>query len=338
MDTGQVLRLRDMLDILEARLQGVTATLADMAKTHAGLPMAARTRSQTATPTTFGLRIAGWLAPLARCLDRLDELRPRLLAVQLGGASGTLGALGGQGIATMEALAAELGLTCPPKPWHSERDSIVELANWLSMVSGLLGRIGADLILLSRSEIAEITLEGGGGSSTMPQKSNPVFAETLVSLARSNAAQAGLAQAALLHCEERDGAAWAIEWLALPPMIAATAAGLRHTAILLDALSPNPERMTQTLAANGGAVHAEALAFALARQMPLAEAQTLVKTAATTCVREGGTLTDHIAAACKAHGIDPPDPDTAARIRTARDLTARAIMAARIPRHSQSHS
>ncbi|MDT8343368.1 MAG: lyase family protein, partial [Thermohalobaculum sp.] len=194
MDTGLVLRLGAILDILGDRLDRLVDRLAAEAARHAGLAMAGRTRSQIATPTTLGLRIAAWLAPLARCRERLGQMRPRLLVVQLGGASGNLSILGAQGPAAIDALAAELDLHAPAKPWGTERDGLVELANWLAMVSGLLGRIGADLIVMGRSEIAEMAAGEGGGSSTMPQKANPVLAETLVTLARLAAAQAGLMQ------------------------------------------------------------------------------------------------------------------------------------------------
>jgi 3-carboxy-cis,cis-muconate cycloisomerase len=287
--------------------------------------MAGRTRSQIATPTSFGLRIAGWLAPLARCRDRLRELRPRLMVVQLGGATGNLAVLGDQGIVVMEAVADELGLGCPAKPWHTERDAVVELANWLSMVSGLLGRIGADLILMGRSEIAEVTTGTGGGSSTMPQKQNPVLAETLVALARFNGGQAGLAQQALLHTEERDGTVWAVEWLALPQMLVATAAGLRHAATLAAGLRPRPERMAAAIASGGGAAHAEAMAFALARSMPLSEAQGLVKAAAADQARLGGQLGDRVAALCAERGIPAPELRDEALSALSRELIRRTV-------------
>lgn len=302
-DTALVLRLRRVLGILEDRLRALTAALAEQASRHARLPMAGRTRSQIATPVTFGLRIAAWYGPLARCLARLAELRPRLLRVQLSGAAGTLSVLGEKGPAVLERLARDLDLGCPPKSWNTERDGIVELANWLAMVSGLLGRIGADLILMGRSEIAEARAGRGGGSSTMPQKSNPVLAEALVTLARFNATQAGAAQAALIHPEDRDGPAWSGEWLVLPQMAVATGAGLAHARTLAETLTPDPAAMAANMELGGGAVHAEALAFALARHMPLPQAQAIVKAAAE---EEGGTLADRVAARARAAGVPAP--------------------------------
>lgn len=329
MDTGLVLRLRDVLDLLEARLAGLIETLGAQAERYAGLRMAGRTRSQIATPTTFGLRIAGWMAPLVRCRHRLDELRPRLLVVQLGGATGNLAVLGDQGIPVMEALAVELGLGCPAKPWHVERDAMVELANWLAMVSGLIGRIGADLIVLGRSEIAEARAGSGGGSSTMPQKANPVLAETLVTLARYNATQAGLAQQALMHTEERDGTSWAIEWLCLPPMVLATGAGLRHAAELMADLRPDPARMAEAIEINGGSAHAEALAFALAVHMPLPEAQNVIKAAAAAQRAGGGTLFDQVKAVCTDRGIPVPTLDPECMLETSREFVRRVTVASK---------
>jgi 3-carboxy-cis,cis-muconate cycloisomerase len=223
-----------------------------------------------------------------------------LLVVQLGGASGNLSVLGGQAIAVMQALASDLGLACPAKPWHTERDGIVELANWLAMVSGLLGRIGGDLILMGRSEAGEARAGTGGGSSTMPQKSNPVLAETLVTLARFNAGLSGQAQQALLHQEERDGAAWTGEWLVLPQMLVATGAGLSHALDLIGTLEADPARMAAVIEIGGGAIQAESLAFALARHISLADAQQIVKQAAR---GTDGTLAERVAAICRGHGL-----------------------------------
>ena len=323
-DTGLVLRLRKMLDLFEDRLRQIIAHLADQAEAHAALPMAGRTRTQIATPITFGLRVAGWLMPLVRCLERLEQLHPRLMLVQLGGASGALSILGDKGPAVAEDLAGRLGLGCPDKPWHTERDGIVELGNWLAMVTGLLGRIGADLTVMGRSEIAEARAGTAGGSSTMPQKANPVGAEALVTLARATGAQAASLQQALLFTEERDGVAWGIEWMVLPPMLSATGAALRHAITLAETLTPDGNAMARNMELGGGAIHAEALAFALAEQMPLREAQALVKQAA----RQGGDLRDQITRLCAEQGLTVPNLECT-DIRSAAALTRGAVAAAR---------
>ncbi|MEM7745718.1 MAG: adenylosuccinate lyase family protein [Pseudomonadota bacterium] len=324
-DTGWVLRLCEVLAILAGRLDAVIASLADQAEAHAGTVMAGRTRSQIATPVTLGLRIAGWLAPLVRCRDRLAELKPRLLVVQFGGASGNLSALQGRGVEVMAGLADELALGCPEKPWHTERDGLVELANWLAMVTSLLGRMGGDLIILGRSEIAEVRAGRGGGSSTMPQKSNPVGAEALVVLARQVSGLAATLHQVLLSQEERDGTTWPLEWLTLPGMLEGTGAALRHAEVLAGSLNPAPEAMARTMALGGGAIHAEALAFELAQHMPLPEAQALIKQA----VAQGGDLVAGVRRLCAERALDTGDLDLSAQTATDAALIARIVATAR---------
>lgn len=277
-DTGLILRLRDALTVLEARTAAVIAALAALADAHRGTPMAARTRGQQATPIRFGLKAANWLAPLLRQRQRLAELRPRLLAVQFGGAAGDLSALGDDGPAVADGLADALGLA-RAEPWHTQRDRLLELGNWLAMTTAALGKLGGDLILLAQSEVGEIRLKGAGGSSTMPHKQNPVGPEMLVALARFTAGQLGTLHQAALQDHERDGAAWTLEWLTLPGMVVAAAAALRHAAAVLAALEVDSGRMRAALQAGGGLAFAEAASFALARHMPRPAAQALVKAA-----------------------------------------------------------
>ncbi|MDP5305985.1 lyase family protein [Paracoccus spongiarum] len=275
-DSALALQLREALLPIEDRLRRLDAALACRARDHAALPIAARTRFQIAAPTTLGAKIAVWRAPLARHLQRLDELRPRLLAVSLFGAAGTGAALAPRMAQTRHALAAELGLTATDTPWHAARDAICETGGWLALVTGSLGKIGADLILLGQSEIGEVTAGSGGGSSTMPQKSNPVAAEALVALARLNAGNCGTLFQAMIHAQERDGSALALEWSCLPDMVIRTGAALRLALNLAETLAPRPEAIAATFAADRGAMLAEAAGFHLARHMPRAEALRIV--------------------------------------------------------------
>lgn len=322
-DTGLVLRLKPVLAILETRLGRLVERLVAEAERYARLPMAGRTRSQVSTPTTLGLRIAGWAAPLARSRRRLVELRPRLLVVQFGGASGNLSVLGAHGPAVMDALADALGLGRSTKPWGAERDGFVELGGWLALVSGLLGRMAGDLILMGRSEIAELAAGAGGGSSTMPQKANPVRAEAILSLARHTMGAQSIMLPTLLHQEERDGTAWAAEWTALPQMLMATGVALSHALELAGSLRPDAARMAAALETGGGTVHAEALAFALAREIPLPQAQELLREAARRTAAEGGTLAAEVAVLCAARGLAPPAVDMTRAVETAAALIAR---------------
>ncbi|MFL5336886.1 MAG: 3-carboxy-cis,cis-muconate cycloisomerase [Geminicoccaceae bacterium] len=287
LDTALVLQLRDALGLLGRRLDEVIVALARLADEHRATPIIGRTRFQQAVPTTFGLKVAGWLAPLLRHRDRLGELSPRLLLVQLGGAAGNLAALRDQGIAVMAGLAGELGLGCPAMPWHNQRDGLAELGSWLSLITGSLGKLGLDVLLLAQNEIAEVREADGGGSSTMPQKSNPIRAEALVTLARRNVTLLGGMHEALLHAQERDGTSWQLEWLTLPDMVIGAAAALAHADVLLRTLIVDTNRMRANLDASQGLFLAEAASFALAEHMPRAEAQELVKSACRDAMKSG---------------------------------------------------
>lgn len=277
-DTALMLCLSQVLQRLETRLQDLNDILTDKAVKLAGLPIPARTRFQIAAPTTLGAKLAVWKSALIRHQERLAELRPRLLTVSFFGAAGTGAALP-QMAEVRHALAEELQLTQADTPWHAARDNVVELAGWLALITGSLGKIGADLIFLGQSEIGEIVAGTGGGSSTMPQKSNPVAAEALVTIARLNAGAVGTMHQAMIHVQERDGSALAIEWQTLPDMITRTGASLRHATALAQSLKPNPERIAQTFANDRGAMMAEAAGFYLTRHMPRKDALQIVKQA-----------------------------------------------------------
>jgi 3-carboxy-cis,cis-muconate cycloisomerase len=241
-DTSLVLRLRPVLEEFGTRLVGCLTVLNELEQNFGGRSLMGRTRMQDATPITVADRIAAWRGPLERHLERLAALRPHLIVLQFGGAVGTLDKLGALGPAVARRLAERLDLGLPEQSWHSQRDDFSELAGWLSLVSGSLGKIGADIGLMAQNTVGEVVLEGGGGSSAMPHKSNPVKAEVLVSLARFNAVLVGGMHQALVHEQERSGTAWTLEWLILPQMVMATAAGLRTALALLGQIQDLGER------------------------------------------------------------------------------------------------
>lgn len=229
-DTALVLRLRPILDLLGARLDAVTAALATLASAQGSHRLMGRTRMQDAMPITVGDKIATWSAPLARDRARLAELRPRLLVLQFGGAVGTRDGLDGKGAAIAQRLAEALGLGVA-ESWQAQRDNLAELAGWLALVTGSLGKIGVDVALLA--QMRDVHIAGSGGSSAMPHKQNPVMAEVLVALARHNATLIGGMHQAMLHEQERSGSAWTLEWLTLPQMIVPAAASLRTAVALI---------------------------------------------------------------------------------------------------------
>lgn len=236
-DTGLAIRLARVLALLRGRLQALVAALdAFTARTGAVATMA-HTRMQAAIPVPASRKIASWRAPLARHLARLDAVEAGVVLVHFGGAAGTLDKLGAKGPAVRRRLAASLGLGEEEGVRHSERDGMAELAGFLSLVTGSLGKMGIDIALLAQSEVGEIRVEGGGGSSAMPHKANPVAAEALVTLARFNATLVSGMHHALVHEGERSGAAWMLEWMLLPQMAAAAGAATRAAEKLVSSIS-----------------------------------------------------------------------------------------------------
>ncbi len=231
-DTALILRLKPILSALETRLTEMESRLTRFGQKIGARPLQAYTRMQPALPMTWADKIGAWRAPLSRHRDRLRELKPRLLVVQFGGPAGTLDKFGDKGPALVAALAKALELGAPDAAWHSARDSIAELAGWLSLVTGSLGKIGQDVALLA--QMGTVALAGGGRSSAMPHKNNPVAAEILVALARFNATQLSGVHHALVHEQERSGAAWTLEWMLLPQMVVATGAALAKGITLLE--------------------------------------------------------------------------------------------------------
>ncbi|ETA71702.1 MULTISPECIES: 3-carboxy-cis,cis-muconate cycloisomerase [Mesorhizobium] len=229
-DTSLVLRLKAIVEHLGLLLTETVLRLTSLEERFGGRALAGMTRMQPAIPIQVTDRITAWRAPLQRHQKRLSDQSGRLLVVQFGGAAGTLEKLGDKAPAVRAALAAKLGLADAPQ-WQSQRDALADFAGWLALLTGSLGKFGQDIALMAQGG-TDIMLSGGGGSSAMPHKQNPVKAEALVALARFNATQLSGMHQALLHEQERSGAAWTLEWLLLPQMAVATAASLRLAAEL----------------------------------------------------------------------------------------------------------
>ena len=281
-DTALVLQLRAALDILERDLAALIRALARQADAHRLTVMAGRSFLQQALPVSFGYKAAVWLMPFLRHVERLHQLRPRLLQVQFAGAVGTLASLGPQGRAVTERLAADLGLAAPIAPWHSARDTIAELGAWLGLVAGSLAKFAGDVTLLAQTELGELvetTETGRGGSSTMPQKRNPIISTHIVAAAMAAEAQVPLLLAAQHHQLERAVGPWQAEALALPQALALTAGALAQAVRVAEGMKPDPERMRANLAITNGLVMAERVMMALAEQLGRDAAHHLVQAA-----------------------------------------------------------
>lgn len=289
MDTGFILQAKCCLDVLEVRLGTLISTLETRSLRHADQLLAGRTRSQISTPITLGYRIAQWAHTLIDAEADLPSLQKKVLKVQFGGASGVNSAVAPDGQRIAKALAEELDLEVSPS-WHTNRSGILALSAWLQTVSTGLAKMAGDLILLGRSDIGEVSSGIGGGSSTMPQKSNPVQAEAILTLNSSLLAAANGLSAAASPLEERDGARWPLEWAFLPQMLIACGTALRHAQSLADSIRPNPDRIAESFK-NNPEIMAEAASFVLARSgIPRAEAKDIVAAAAASDLSFEGTL------------------------------------------------
>lgn len=270
MDTGLVLQLSRAVERLEALTRSIGEELAVLCAEHRSTVMAARTHAQQAVPTTLGAKLAVFLSQLTRQLDRLAELRPRLLVASLHGAGGTSAALGDRVGLVRAAFAAELGLTPVGVPWHVARDGLLELTQWCTSASVLCARLAREVIDLSRTEIGEVSEAAGhhrGASSTMPQKANPVLSEAIIGLATCASALAGSMARAAEAGHERAAGEWQIEWFAVPNVLMLTSSALLSTAELVATITVSPERMAANLEADHGLLMAEAHMIALAPQL-----------------------------------------------------------------------
>ena len=280
MDSATALQLRAALDLVRADLLRLIVVLAAQAEKYRGTVMAGRTHLQHALPVTFGLKCAAWLQPFPAHVARLDELRPRVELVQLGGAAGTLASLGARGIEVMEELAGELDLGVPPAPWHVARDGFAEAVGFMGLLSGSLAKIATDIVLLAQTEIGEVSepyVAGRGGSSTMPQKRNPIASEYVLASARMVQALVPVMQGAMAQDHERATGPWQAELLALPQAFVLAHGALRQTIEIAEGMVVDPARMRRNLDATGGLIVAEAVMMGLAQHLGREAAHHAVK-------------------------------------------------------------
>ena len=297
-DSAAMLTLRAAIEALLSDIDRAIAGFAKLARKHRDTPIVARTWLQHALPMPFGLKLAEYAAALHRSRKRLLRLRNEGLALQFGGAAGTLAALGDNGLMVAEQLAQELQLPLPEAPWHSHRDRIAEAASVLAIVAGTCGKIARDVQLMMQTDVAEAfepSGEGRGGSSTMPHKRNPVAAATALAAATMAPNLAATIFAAQVQDHERSAGPWHAEWPTLPTLLLVTSGALAAIVDIAEGLEVDALRMRANLDATGGLIMAEAVTFALAEKIGKSEAHHLMEAASKKAVAGKKHLRDVLA-------------------------------------------
>ncbi|WP_050423056.1 class-II fumarase/aspartase family protein [Bradyrhizobium tropiciagri] len=299
MDTAVVLQLRDGLKIIEGDIAALRGILTDLSKKYRDTPMAGRTHLQQALPVTFGYKTAIWLAAFDRHAARLAELKPRVLVGQFAGAAGTLASLGDRGFDVQQALCEELGLGVPVSTWHVARDALAEAVNFLALVTGTLGKIALDIMIMASTEFAEVYepfVKGRGASSTMPQKRNPISSELMLAAAKAVRQHAGLMLDAMVQDFERATGPWHAEWMAIPESFVLSAGALHQARFALGGLIVDEKRMADNLDISRGLIVAEAVMMGLAPAIGRQEAHDVVYDACRAANDKGLTLAEVLAA------------------------------------------
>jgi 3-carboxy-cis,cis-muconate cycloisomerase len=297
-DTAAILQIRAALDLVEQDMEAVAAALADLARRYRDTPMAGRSNLQQAVPLTFGFKMAALLAAMQRHRERLKELRPRVLVGEFGGAVGTLASLGRDGLKVQAEMMRELGLGQPAIAWHTVRDTIGEVACFLGLVTGTLGKISMDVKLLMQTEVAEVYEpfhEARGSSSTMPQKRNPIsclYIHSTAALVRQHVA--ALLEAAVAD-HERSTGPWEIEWIALPEIFLLASGALSQTRLLVQGLEVDAARMRANLDLTKGMIVSEAVMMGLGPHLGRQRAHDLVYDICRKVAATGEPLVDLLA-------------------------------------------
>jgi 3-carboxy-cis,cis-muconate cycloisomerase len=301
-DTAAMLTLRAAIDVLLADIRRAITGFAGLARQHRNTPVVARTWLQHALPMPFGLKLAEYAAALDRSRTRLQRLRVETLALQFGGAAGTLAALGGNGWRVAERLAQELDLPLPDAPWHTHRDRIAEAASVFAIITGTCGKIARDVSLMMQTDVAEAfepSGEGRGGSSTMPHKRNPVAAATALAAATMAPNLAATIFAAQVQDHERSAGPWHAEWPTLPTLLLATSGALAAVVDIAEGLEVDVARMRTNLDKTRGLIMAESVTMALAEKIGKRDAHHLVEAASKKAVADRKDLRDVLAADTK---------------------------------------
>jgi 3-carboxy-cis,cis-muconate cycloisomerase len=299
MDTAVVLQIRAAFAIIEEDVAALRTILADLSRRYRDTPMAGRTHLQQALPVTFGYKTAIWLAMFDRHAERLAQLKPRVLVGQFAGAAGTLASLGDKGFEVQQAFCEELGLGVPVATWHVARDSLAEAVNFLALVTGSLGKIALDIMMMASTEFAEVYepfVKGRGASSTMPQKRNPISSELMLAACKAVRQHAGLMLDAMVQDFERATGPWHAEWMAIPESFVLTAGALHQAKFALAGLIVDEKKMAENLDISRGLIVAEAVMMGLAPQLGRQDAHDVVYDACRSASEKGITLADALSA------------------------------------------
>jgi 3-carboxy-cis,cis-muconate cycloisomerase len=297
-DTATMLMLRSGIDALLADVERAIRGFSRLALQHRTTAFVARTWLQHALPMPFGLKLAEYTAALARSRTRLRRLREGTLALQFGGAAGTLAALGNSGLAVAERLAQELRLPLPEAPWHTHRDRIADAASVFAIISGTCGKIARDISLLMQTDVAEAFEPSGagrGGSSTMPHKRNPVASASVLAAATMAPNLAATIFAAQVQDHERSAGPWHSEWPTLPSLMLVTSGAIAAIVDIAEGLEVDVARMRANVDATSGLIMAEAVSMALAEKVGKSDAHHLIEGASKKAVAERRHLRDVLA-------------------------------------------
>jgi 3-carboxy-cis,cis-muconate cycloisomerase len=295
MDTAVVLQIRDGLKIIEDDIAELRRILAEMSRKYRDTPMAGRTHLQQALPITFGYKTSIWLAIFDRHAERLEQLKPRVLVGEFAGAAGTLASLGGKGLDVQKAFCDELRLGVPASTWHVARDGFAEVINFLGLVTGTLGKIAFDIMLMASTEFAEVYepfVKGRGASSTMPQKRNPISSELMLAASKAVRQHAGLMLDAMVQDFERATGPWHAEWIAIPESFVLTGGALHQAKFALAGLIVDAPQMEKNLGLSRGLIVAEAVMMGLAPFIGRQQAHDLVYDACRMVAEHGGTFAE----------------------------------------------
>ena len=298
-DTGLVLQLRDAFDDTEKELARLSLILQRLAETHKETVLAGRTWMQQASPTTLGLKFAGWLDAVDRHRERFNETRKRVEVLQFGGAVGTLAAFGGNGQQVEQALATELKLASPAIPWHAQRDRFAEAATVYGLLAGTLGKIARDISLMSQTEVrefAEPSAPGRGGSSTLPHKRNPVGCSVVLAAAIRVPGLVSTMLSAMVQEHERGLGGWQAEWETLPEICMLTVGALAHLIEVFNGLEIHEDAMLQNLNVAHGLLMAEAVAMAMAKCIGKMPAHELIERVSHRAIESGRSLREALLA------------------------------------------